>query len=312
MLDPRFSQAHSIIMQGIRSSMAVPLLHKNELLGIMVLDSQISTNAFGEKDLQLFNNIGNQAALFIENAALAKQSEREAVARERFQRLLSPQVAQLVMSGRVEVKQGGDPRETTMLFSDIRGFTSMSEGMVAGDIVSMLNLYFEKMVEILFRHEGTLDKFVGDEIMALFGAPVSHADDAIRAVRTALEMIEELRVFNREQQASGKRGFEIGIGLNTGEVVAGYLGSSKAMQYTVIGAPVNLAARLCSQAKGMQVIISEQTWLRVKEHFEVRELEPVKPKGIGHPVRIFEVIRERNQPDGDFADEKTIARRMGG
>ncbi len=313
MLDPRFSQAHSIIMQGIRSSMAVPLLHKNELLGIMVLDSQISTNAFGEKDLQLFNNIANQAALFIENAALAKQSEREAVARERFQRLLSPQVAQLVMSGRVEVKQGGDPRETTMLFSDIRGFTSMSEGMVAGDIVSMLNAYFEKMVEILFRHEGTLDKFVGDEIMALFGAPVSHADDAIRAVRTALEMIEELHVFNRDQQAQGKRGFEIGIGLNTGEVIAGYLGSSKAMQYTVIGAPVNLAARLCSQAKGMQVIISEQTWLRVKDSFEVRELEPVKPKGIGHPVRIFEVIRERTDPAAvEFQDEKTISRRMGG
>ncbi|MEI8258079.1 MAG: adenylate/guanylate cyclase domain-containing protein, partial [Deltaproteobacteria bacterium] len=311
MLDPRFSQAHSIIMQGIRSSMAVPLLHKNQLLGIMVLDSQISTNAFGEKDLQLFNNIANQAALFIENAALAKQSEREALARERFQRLLSPQVAALVMSGKVEVKQGGDPRETTMLFSDIRGFTSMSEGMIAGDIVSMLNIYFEKMVEILFRHEGTLDKFVGDEIMALFGAPVSHGDDAVRAVRTALEMIQELKQFNNDRAAEGKRGFEIGIGLNTGEVIAGYLGSSKAMQYTVIGAPVNLAARLCSQAKGMQVILSEATWLRVKDQFEVRELEPVKPKGIGHPVRIFEVIRERLGPVDEFdGDDKTISRKV--
>jgi adenylate cyclase len=304
MLDPRFSQAHSIIMQGIRSSMAVPLLHKNDLLGIMVLDSQISTNAFGEKDLQLFTNIANQAALFIENAALAKQSEREAIARERFQRLLSPQVAELVLSGKVEVKQGGDPRETTVLFSDIRGFTAMSEGMRAEDIVSMLNDYFERMVEILFRHEGTLDKFVGDEIMALFGAPVGHPDDPVRAVRAALEMLESLRRFNAERAAQGKHGFEIGIGINTGNVVAGYLGSSRAMQYTVIGAPVNLAARLCSQARAMQVIISEATWLRVRDHFEVRELEPVKPKGIGHPVRIFEVLRERG---ANFDDEQTAS-----
>jgi adenylate cyclase len=293
MLDPRFSQAHSIIMQGIRSSMAVPLLFKGELQGVMVVDSQISTNAFGDKDLQLVTNIANQAALAIANATLARQIQRDAIARERFQRLLSPQVAQLVLDGKVEVKQGGVSTEATMLFSDIRGFTSMSEGMSAEDIVAMLNDYFERMVEVIFKYEGTLDKFVGDEIMALFGAPVSHPDDPIRCVRTALVMLEELRKFNAERVAAGKHGFEIGIGINTGKVVAGYLGSSKAMQYTVIGAPVNLAARLCSQAKGMQIVISEATWLRVRDYFEVRELEPVKPKGIAQPVRIFEVLREK-------------------
>ncbi len=304
MLDPRFSQAHSIIMQGIRSSMAVPLLSKSDLLGIMVLDSQISTNAFTEKDLQLLNNVASQAALFIENARLAKQAEQDAVARARFQRLLSPQVAELVMSGKVEVKQGGDPRPTTMLFSDIRGFTSMSEGMRAEDIVTMLNDYFERMVALVFEHNGTLDKFVGDEIMALFGAPVSYEDDTIRAVRCAIQMLDALRKFNLEREAEGRKGFEIGIGLNTGDVVAGYLGSSKAMQYTVIGAPVNLAARLCSQAKGMQIIISEPVWIVVRDKFEVRELEPVKPKGIGQPVRIFEVLRERLE---DFDEsERTV------
>jgi adenylate cyclase len=293
MLDPRFSQAHSIIMQGIRSSMAVPLLFKGELQGAMVVDSQISTNAFGDKDLQLVTNIANQAALAIANATLARQIQRDAIARERFQRLLSPQVAQLVLDGKVEVKQGGVSAEATMFFSDIRGFTSMSEGMNAEDIVAMLNDYFERMVEIIFKYEGTLDKFVGDEIMALFGAPVSHPDDPIRCVRAALVMIDGLREFNAERAAAGKNGFEIGIGINTGKVVAGYLGSSKAMQYTVIGAPVNLAARLCSQAKGMQIVISEATWLRVRDYFEVRELEPVKPKGIAQPVRIFEVLREK-------------------
>ena len=291
-LDPRFSESKSIIMTGIRSSMAVPLLYRNELLGIMMVDSQ-NPNAFGEKDLQLFTNIANQAALSIANASLARRIEEEALARARFQRLLSPAIAELVVSGKVEVKQGGEPRVTTMLFSDIRGFTSRSETMHAGDIVQMLNDYFERMVEIVFKYEGTLDKFVGDEIMALFGAPVAHPDDAVRAVRTALTMLDELRAFNTERNAQGRPSFEIGIGINTGDVVAGYIGSSKAMQYTVIGAPVNLAARLCSAAHGMQVLIAETTWNLVKDEFEVRELEPIKPKGIAQPVRVFEVLRDR-------------------
>ena len=130
----------------------------------------------------------------------------------RFQRLLSPAIAELVVSGKVEVKQGGEPRVTTMLFSDIRGFTSRSETMPAADIVAMLNDYFERMVEIVFRHEGTLDKFVGDEIMALFGAPVSHPDDATRAVQTALAMLDELRRFNAEREAQGQPTFGIEIG----------------------------------------------------------------------------------------------------
>lgn len=291
-VDPRFSESKSIIMTGIRSSMAVPLLHKNELLGVMMVDSQ-NPNAFGEKDLQLFTNIANQAALFIANAALARRIEQEALARARFQRLLSPAIAELVVSGKVEVKQGGEPRVTTMLFTDIRGFTSRSETMRAEDIVTMLNDYFERMVEIVFRFEGTLDKFVGDEIMALFGAPVSSTDDPVRAVQCALAMLEELRRFNREREARGLPSFEIGVGVNTGEVVAGYIGSSKAMQYTVIGAPVNLAARLCSAAKGMQIVLSENTWRLVHDRFDVAELEPISPKGIAQPVRVFEVLRER-------------------
>jgi adenylate cyclase len=272
--------------------MAVPLLHKSELLGVMMVDSQ-NPNAFGEKDLQLFTNIANQAALFIANAALAQHLEQEALARARFQRLLSPAIAELVVSGKLELKQGGEPRVTTMLFTDIRGFTSRSETMRAEDIVQMLNDYFERMVEIVFRFEGTLDKFVGDEIMALFGAPVSGRDDHVRAVKCALAMLDELRNFNRERESLGLPSFEIGVGINTGEVVAGYIGSSKAMQYTVIGAPVNLAARLCSAAKGMQILLSEHTWGLVQDVFEVRELEPISPKGIAQPVRVFEVLRER-------------------
>jgi adenylate cyclase len=296
--DSRFSGAHSIIMQGIRSSMAVPLLHSSEVFGIMLLDSQVATNAFTEKDLQLFQNISNQAAIAIQNTLYAKKLEQEAVTRERFQRLLSPAIAEQVISGKVEVKKGGEARDTTILFTDIRGFTAMSEFRSAQDIVDMLNEYFELMVEIIFRYEGTLDKFVGDEIMALFGAPVSHRDDAYRAVKTALEMLDDLATFNEERVAKGQDVVKIGIGINSGEVVAGYLGSSKALEYTVIGDVVNTGARLCSIAKAGQIIISEHTYDRVKDYFEVVELPPTAVKGKSKALKIFNVVGEKAQPPG--------------
>lgn len=222
---------------------------------------------------------------------------REKRLRNTMSRYMSKAVVdQLLESG--DAALAGVGREVSVLFSDIRGFTSRSETMPAEDIVQMLNAYFERMVEIVFEYEGTLDKFVGDEIMALFGAPVSHPDDPIRAVRAALAMLDDLRDFNAGREAQGLTTFEIGIGLNSGDVVAGYIGSSKAMQYTVIGAPVNLAARLCSAARGMQVLISETTWNSVREHFDVQELEPIKPKGIALPIRVFEVLRDRHKPTG--------------
>lgn len=292
-VDSRFQGAHSIIMQGIRSSMAVPLLHSGELFGIMLLDSQIATNAFTEKDLQLFQNVANQAAISIQNSLFARKLEREAVTRERFQRLLSPQIAQQVIEGRVEIKKGGEARQTTVLFSDIRGFTSMSESESPQIIVDMLNEYFELMVEVVFKYEGTLDKFVGDEIMALFGAPVSHGDDPVRAVRAALEMMYVLEQLNGIRVQRGEPEIKIGIGLNTGEVVAGYLGSSKALEYTVIGDTVNTGARLCSLAKAGEVIISHHTRELLGDGFECIELPPTSVKGKALPLKIYNVVGEK-------------------
>ncbi|MFO0693247.1 MAG: adenylate/guanylate cyclase domain-containing protein [Polyangiales bacterium] len=291
-IDNRFKGAHSIIMQGIRSSMAVPLLHAGEVFGIMLLDSQIAANAFTEKDLQLFQNVANQAAIAIQNSLYAKRLEQEAVTRERFQRLLSPAIAEQVLSGKVEVKKYGELRETTVLFTDIRGFTSMSEKSEAQEIVDMLNEYFELMVEIVFQNEGTLDKFVGDEIMALFGAPIAHSDDAYRAVKTGLEMMRTLDHFNQSRVAEGKPPIHIGAGINTGRMVAGYIGSSKALEYTVIGDAVNTGARLCSHATAGQIIISEHTYAKVREYFVVEELPPAQVKGKANALRIFSVIKE--------------------
>jgi adenylate cyclase len=292
-MDSRFKGAHSIIMQGIRSSMAVPLIYAEELLGVIVLDSQVAANAFTEKDLQLTQVLANQAAVAIQNSLYARKIEKEALTRERFQRLLSPAIAELVVSGEVAVEKGGQAREATVFFSDIRGFTAMSETRPPQQIVDMLNEYFEQMVEIIFKHEGTLDKFVGDEIMALFGAPVSHADDAYRAVKVAIEQLQALEEWNRARMAEGEPPIEVGIGINTGSVVAGYLGSSKALEYTVIGDVVNTASRLCSAAGPSEILISHHTYELVKDYFETQELSPTQVKGKAQALTLYKVLGEK-------------------
>lgn len=295
-MDERFQSAHSIIMQGIRSTMAVPLLHGNEVFGVMLLDSHIATHAFTEKDLAIFQNVANQAGAAIQNSLYAKKLEQEAITRQRFQKLLSPAIAEQVLEGKVEIGKSGELRETTVLFTDIRGFTAMSERQEPQAIVDMLNEYFELMVEIIFRHEGTLDKFVGDEIMALFGSPVAHQDDPFRAVSTAFEMIRVLRSFNEKRSRRGEDPIQVGIGINTGEVVAGYLGSSQALDYTVIGDAVNTGARLCSMAKGGEILISESTYRRVRDHFDVLGLPPAQLKGKTKALKVYRVIAQRGAP----------------
>ncbi|MDH3202020.1 MAG: FHA domain-containing protein [Myxococcales bacterium] len=291
--DARFESAQSVIMQGIRSTMCVPLLHNESVLGVIMLDSKLAAHAFTERDLALFETVASQAAVAVQNTLFAKKLEHEAITRERFRRLLSPAIAEQVLSGQVEVRKGGELRETTVLFADIRGFTRISESSEPQTVVAALNEYFERMVEIVFRYEGTLDKFIGDEMMVLFGAPVAHQDDPVRAVNTAIEMQEAMAGLNEQHVAHGLPPFQIGIGINTGEVVAGYVGSSQAMEYTVIGDPVNIGSRLCSIAKPSQILISEGTLEKVGGQFEVNELPEALLKGKVQPIRAFEVLGRR-------------------
>ncbi len=292
-MDERFSGAHSIIMQGIRSTMTVPLLVGEELLGLMHLDSQIATNAFTEKDLQVFTGIAAQAAVAIENARLAKKIEVEAHTRAQFQRLIPPKVVEQVMSGELTIERGGRLHEITMLFADIRGFTGMSEKADPQEIVRMLNQYFEVMVDILFKHDGTLDKFVGDEIIGLFGAPIDLVDAPRKAVACALEMQRALREFNRSRITAGVEPIQIGIGINSGIVVTGAIGSSKALQYTAIGDAMNVASRLCSVAKAGDIIVSSATLAATGDEFDARALPPVALKGKSDLLQVFNVVATR-------------------
>lgn len=178
----------------------------------------------------------------------------------------------------------------TIFYSDIRGFTSMSEKLSPEAVYDQLNEYFEAMCDIIFKYGGYVDKFIGDCIMAIFSAPNPTPDDALKAVHAALEQQELIEVMAQRWREAGKPPLAVGMGINTGYVVMGNLGSQKRMNYTVIGDAVNTAARLYNVAKGGQIIVSESTWEETKDHFEFRELEPVSVKGKSQPLRTFEVL----------------------
>jgi adenylate cyclase len=174
----------------------------------------------------------------------------------------------------------------------------------------MLNEYFEQMVDTLFKYEGTLDKFMGDGIMALWGALVSHPDDAVRSVQCALEMGEVLGKFNRRRLERDRKPLAVGIGIHTGPVVAGYIGSSKALSYTVIGDVANTSSRLCSIALAGQIVISESTLAKIGTKFDIEELQAARVKGKEKPIRVYNVLRERTAvavPAQIFAAEPTAA-----
>jgi len=307
-MDFAASKGKSMILNRISSAIVAPLLHNTDVLGVLWLDSETLAQ-FQPKDLELVTAIANQAAMFIEINILGKKVENEIVKRERFSRMVAPNIAELVIGGQLEVKQGGQRVEQCTVFnSDIRGFTAMSENTQPEELVEMLNEYFELMVDTIFKYEGTLDKFMGDGIMALWGAPVIHPDDAVRSVSCALEMGEVLGQFNRRRLEKDQSPLAVGIGIHTGPLVAGYIGSSKALSYTVIGDVANTSARLCSVALAGQIVISETTHEALAGRFELEELSPAKVKGKEKPLRVFNVLRLRpavQVPAQMFAAEPT-------
>ncbi len=206
-------------------------------------------------------------------------------------RYMTPEVADRVLEGG-EALLGGTLQTATMLFSDVRGFTTISERLGPQKTVSLLNDYLTLMVDIIFHHEGILDKYVGDAIMAVFGVPFGNERDADNAVQAAIDMVRQLGTFNERRLAGGMEPLGIGIGLNTDEVVAGNIGSPRRMDYTVIGDGVNLASRLegANKVYGSQIIISEFTRSHLQDTYQIREVDRIRVKGKQRPVTIYEVL----------------------
>ncbi len=240
--------------------------------------------------LCLFAIFGSHAQFTMnERKKAAEKMERDAATRERFRRLLSPDLAELVVNGQLTVQQGGESRVVTVMFTDIRGFTALSSNSEASTILQMLNDYYEVVVEIVFRHEGTVDKFMGDGMMVLWGAPVHHQDDCARAVRAALDIQRAMEAFNFDRASRGQMPIQVGIGINTGPVVAGYLGSSRTMSYSVIGDTVNLASRLCAAARPGEIVISEYTQFLVQNEILTQPRDSVFAKGKSQPLKAYSV-----------------------
>jgi adenylate cyclase len=305
-LDSRFEESHSIVMQGIRSIMCVPLKYNAEFLGVIYLDTQLATGVFTEKDLKIIAVFASQASAKITNAHLAHKAEEEKMARHQLSRLLSPNLVEEVVKGHINMNPGGTLMEATVMFADIRGFTRLSEQIEPKELISMLNAYFEIMVGIIFEHEGTLDKFIGDEIMAVWGAPIAQPDHGLRAIRAAHDIREALDSFNRFRVANGDIPLKIGVGINSGKMVAGYLGSSKTLSYTVLGDAVNIASRLCSHAKPDEILISKPLYEQAIEEFSIEVREPTQFKGKSTALEIFQIAK-RLSNSGSMIPQKQIS-----
>ena len=268
------ASAMSVVLLGVWTAVAVAAFKSGHWVN---LSEPLAAGA-----LALFAGAGYQYAI--------EGREKRKVSRL-FGRYVSKDVYAHLMANPDTARLGGNRREMTVLFSDIRGFTAVTERGDPEALVAQLNEYFTAMVDIVFRHHGTLDKFVGDMVMALFSAPMDDRDHAEHAVRTAVEMVQMLGTLNRAWAAAGRPVLDIGIGINSGDMIAGNIGSSAVMSYTVIGDNVNLGARLESLNKdyGTRIIISDATRIRLAARYPLRPLGEVVVKGKSQPVAIFEV-----------------------
>jgi adenylate cyclase len=233
------------------------------------------------------DELGDLTTAFNEMAASLREKE---LIKGAFSTYVSSQVMEQVLADPGKLALGGARKRVTSLFADIRGFTSMSEVLQPEEVVSIINVYLSLQTEIVLRNEGLLDKFVGDCVMAVFGLPWARPDDALRAVRTAVEIQAAIKRLNLARAKEGQRTITVGIGVNTGEVVAGNMGSSQKMDYTVIGDAVNLAARLEACAEGGTILISETTFLEVQERVEAEKLAPIPVKGKKDKVTVYSVL----------------------
>ena len=212
-----------------------------------------------------------------------------------FKRYVSKQIVEKLLDSKEGLNLGGELRNVTILFTDIRGFTSMSENMKPEEVVSTLNDYFTEMIDIVFKYNGTLDKIVGDELMIVYGAPIGAADDTKRALDTAIEMMVRLKSFNKKRKIKKLHPIEIGVGINHGPVISGNIGSREMMDYTVIGDTVNLAARLCSHSPPGNIIVSPSVFRKTSKFYQYEKLEPIEVKGKKKKIQIQKVLWKKNK-----------------
>jgi adenylate cyclase len=287
--DERLAGVESIVSQGVRSTICAPLVAESGVHGALYADRLDPFAVFTRDDLELISAIATQTAVAVENTRTHERLAREEVARASYGRFLPEYVVNQMLENPESFKLGGANQTITVLFADIRGFTSLSERARPEQVVQLLNKYFSTMTDIIFAHDGTLDKYIGDGLMALFGAPTVTPEDTLNAVAASVEMQRHMPDINKELRDEGFQDITIGIGLHTGEATVGYIGSERRSEYTAIGDTVNLASRLQSISQGGQILITEATAKAVSDKFMVSPRTAITVKNRLQPVQLFEV-----------------------
>jgi adenylate cyclase len=287
--DTRFG-GQSILMQQIRSAICVPLIGaEQKALGILYVDNVTATHRFSDDDFEFCIAFSGIAAVAIENEQFSQRIQRDLLTRSNFERFFTPQLAKRIAESSETIRLGGEKRPVAVLFSDIRGFTALAEAMRPDDMASLLTEYFTEMVDCVFRHNGALDKFIGDAVMAQWGAPIGSIEDADNAMAAAIEMIHELDKLNAQWRTVGRPQLQIGIGLNFGEAFAGNIGSERRLEFTLIGNTVNTAKRLCDIAEPRQILLSDEFRRMLLRPPRVVECPPMELKNKSQPVTVFRV-----------------------
>lgn len=243
----------------------LPVIHNEQAIGVLLLCHR-KENTFDQNQIRFLNLVTDHLVTTIVISRLYWQILREESHRALLSRFFSKTVTEKIFSSKENLRLGGERKNVTILFADLRGFTSMSENLDQEKVVEILNAYFSRITPVIFEHNGTLDKFMGDGVMALFGAPISHEDDAIQAVQAAIDIIGEIKKFNDTNRDKGWPALSASIGINSGEVVAGYIGSEEHLNYTVIGDAVNVAQRIESIAGHDTIYISAAVYEAVQGH----------------------------------------------
>src|SRR5580765_7653597 len=286
--DERFSGSESLKISGLRSAMCAPLVGKEQLFGVLYVDNLERPAAFTQDELNVFALVAAQAGAAVDNAMAHEKIAQQSLQRSALERFLSPEVVEMVVAN-PDIRLGGVNQEVTVLFADIRGFTTMSEEMEPGRVVEILNEYFTRVTDVIFDNGGTLDKYIGDAVMAVFGAPISKGNDAAAAVNSAIQIQRLLVELNRDAAAREWPELRVGIGINTGNAIAGNIGSPRRLDYTVVGDTVNTAQRLMTNAAGGQILISESTAKKLGKNFDLERLPELKVKGRSEAVPVFRV-----------------------
>lgn len=291
--DEEFAGVDSIVSQGVRSTICAPLVAETRVHGALYADRLDPFAAFKPDDLELISAVAAQTAIAVENARAHERLAREEVARANYSRFLPEYVVTQMLVNPESFKLGGVNQTITVLFADIRGFTRISEHAPPERIVGLLNRYFSAMTDIIFAHGGTLDKYLGDGLMALFGAPTATPEDASNALNAAVAMQRRIMGINLEFAEEGFPELGVGMGLHTGEATVGYIGSERRSEYTAIGDTVNTASRLESNARGGEILLTDATAHAADQRYRLKPRDPIMVKNRVQPVKLWEVDWQR-------------------